>query len=183
MGRTPNFSSKAASKSPGSFSAPVTTRFKLPNSSRVQRRRYDRRKVGVETMIVVLWSLAQLADHLGVQRAEVIGPLDPRPQHGPQAHGKAHRMEQRQNAAQRVVRAELKNLFDGRHVGADVVVAEHHALGLAGRAGGVDDREQVVELDSVQAQPALEHDRGHQVRSKSGGELVGQRHLCSKSSR
>ena len=64
-------------------------------------------------------------------------------------------MEKRQNAQQHVVAAEVNDLVDGADVRADVAMREHHALGLAGRAGGEDDRQQVVAATAVEARAGV----------------------------
>ena len=55
------------------------------------------------------------------------------------------------NESASVGRAEIDDLQAGGHVRGDVVVREHGALGLAGRARGVDDGGEIARLDARRA--------------------------------
>ena len=85
------------------------------------------------------------ADGFGVER---VGMVDhPHAQHRRQAERarEAEGMEERQHAHKAVVAVQAEDLFELLDVRADVVVAEHHALRLAGAAAGEDDGRQVVQ--------------------------------------
>ena len=84
-------------------------------------------------------------------------------------------MEERHDAEHDVVDARMDDLLDRLDVGADVVMREHDGLGHAGRAGGEDDREQIVAADFVEAEDAIEQRGGRGIGAERAGELVAAR--------
>ena len=62
-----------------------------------------------------------------------------------QRAGETEGMEKRQNAENAIAFAKAKHLLQLRDVRSDVVMGQHHALGIAGAAAGKNDRGQRVE--------------------------------------
>jgi hypothetical protein len=99
---------------------------------------------------------AELADFAGFQRIEMVNALRRQRQHGPQCGGITEGVEQRQDAQQHVVVGQPDELIDRTDVRADVPMCEHYTFGTACRAGGEDNRQQVVIMDLRQAEPTLQ---------------------------
>ncbi len=87
----------------------------------------------------------QRADGFGIERVGMV--RHPHAQHRRQAKRarEAEGMEERQDAHEAVASVQAEDLFELLDVRADVVVAEHHALGIARAAAGEDDRRQIVQ--------------------------------------
>ena len=118
---------------------------------------------------------AELADFAGFQGTVVVDALGRERQHRPHRGRVAERVEDRQDAEQHVVIGQPQNLIDRPDIRADVAMGEHHALRPACRAGGEDDRQQVVLFQLRQSEPSFQPADGRQPSHRSGGELVGPR--------
>ena len=115
----------------------------------------------------------QPAHDLGVSRIGVVDDRRIEHQRCPERGRVAVGVEEGQHAEGHVGRREVEQLVDRTHVGADVLLAQHHPLGVARRARGEDHREHVVGPQPMEPQQPLQERQRHNRRLEEAHELVG----------
>ena len=103
----------------------------------------------------------EFADGGEIERAGMVDHAHAQRRGQPQRHREAERMKERQHAQQAIVGVEHEHLPHLLDIGGDVVVREHHALGLARAAAGKNNRGEIVEGFVLSAaQSSFEHSAG-----------------------
>ena len=122
--------------------------------------------------------LAELADRSAIQWIEVIDHFLAQAKRGPDRDGETKRVEERQDAQQHLVGAEVDLLLDLMDVAEDIAVRKDDALGIAGRSGGEDHGRLGVEVVAAKAryESAQRLDR-YQLGDRGGPQFIGQPHL------
>ena len=100
--------------------------------------------------------LAQVPDDLRVEWVEVVDSSRLEGQWHPQRGHVPKRVKERQDSDYKVGFLDLDQLPNGVNIRADVMLAQHHALGITGRSRGENHRDEVIRLNPVEPQPPVQ---------------------------